>query len=519
MLKLGIFVLFSSILLGCQSSKEYNEKLRSPKNPEQLKSDIDFVHTKLVKYHPQLYKYISKKELDFKFDSLKLAMNRPFDSREFYLKLSPIVSSIKQGHTALYLAMKKDKKQLKPPFNYSPSTAFRVEMIGGKLYVIKDNRKDSVVKAGTEILSINGVKPLDLFNRYRNTLSSDGYNKTYAARAFNYRYLSDLYYLKDLKDSLVCRLKYKDSIWLVDLKEPLRKPVKRPDTLKREKKIEKQARTKEVKPRIKQPKPAKVAGKTLKFLKPDSSIALMTIRNFTKGNYQIFYSRTFKALKKANTQTLIIDLRDNGGGRLNDARSLYSYLVDTPFRMTKKFELTSRVSVLNNIAAAIPKINFIPSPAVKVIATTVAFPINAYMNLYMRKKEDHSYLYTSSFSRKALPKSDNFNGKVYVLINGGTFSASTLLSSNLKGTGRAFFVGEETGGAYNGCVAGLLPLHTLPQSKLKLRFGLFDIQPEHLSKIEGRGIFPDKEIKATLSDRLKKVDAELSWVLKDINGK
>jgi C-terminal processing protease CtpA/Prc len=281
----------------------------------------------------------------------------------------------------------------------------------------------------------------------------------------------------------------------------------------------KPAQDKQVKTKGKKAKSPKIEGKTLKFLTRDSSVVLLTIKDFMQGNYLKFYSRTFKTIKGANAKTLIIDLRDNGGGRLSDASRLYSYLVDTSFRMTKKFELTSRVSLLRNLAAAVPKIHLIPKPAVKVIATLAAFPVNAYFNLRIRKNGANSYLYSPRFSKKVRPQKDNFKGKVYVLINGGSFSASSLLSSNLKGSKRAFFVGEETGGAYNGCVAGILPIHDLPESKLKLRFGIFDIQPDYSSGIEGRGIFPDQEIKPSLSDRLKKVDAELSWVLKDIKGK
>lgn len=111
----------------------------------------------------------------------------------------------------------------------------------------------------------------------------------------------------------------------------------------------------------------------------------MKINDFVKGHYQSFYKKSFELLKGAKTKTLILDLRDNGGG-------------------------TSQA--------------------------------------------------------------DHFNGEVYVLINGGSFSATTLLAANLKSSGRAVFVGEETGGAYNGCVAGSLPVYTTPNSKLPFRMGV-----------------------------------------------
>ena len=63
------------------------------------------------------------------------------------------------------------------------------------------------------------------------------------------------------------------------------------------------------------------------------------------------------------------------------------------------------------------------------------------------RKEGEKYLYSTRFSKQKPPKPNNFKGKVYVLINGGSFSASSIISSNLKSTKRAIFVGEETGGA------------------------------------------------------------------------
>ena len=48
---------------------------------------------------------------------------------------------------------------------------------------------------------------------------------------------------------------------------------------------------------------------------------------------------------------------------------------------------------------------------------------------------------------------------------------------------------------------------------------VFGMMARNISNIEGRGIFPDVEIKSSLSDRINKVDPELNWVLEDIKGK
>jgi C-terminal processing protease CtpA/Prc len=86
----------------------------------------------------------------------------------------------------------------------------------------------------------------------------------------------------------------------------------------------------------------------------------------------------------------------------------------------------------------------------------------------------------------------------------------------LKGTNRAYFVGEETGGAYNGTVAAQMPLVTLPNSKVNMRVGLAVVAAFEKSDVEGRGVFPDKVIIPTVEDRIKKVDPELNWIIDDI---
>jgi C-terminal processing protease CtpA/Prc len=64
-----------------------------------------------------------------------------------------------------------------------------------------------------------------------------------------------------------------------------------------------------------------------------------------------------------------------------------------------------------------------------------------------------------------------------------------------------------------------MPMVRLPGSKLNIRLGLACIKPYYKTSIEGRGIFPDVAIKATLQDRINGNDPELNWVLDDIKGR
>ncbi|HEX4373031.1 MAG TPA: hypothetical protein VHZ50_07005, partial [Puia sp.] len=49
-------------------------------------------------------------------------------------------------------------------------------------------------------------------------------------------------------------------------------------------------------------------------------------------------------------------------------------------------------------------------------------------------------LLSSNEQRKLVPVKNNYKGKLYILINGGTFSSSGILSSYLELTRRGIFI-------------------------------------------------------------------------------
>ncbi|RZL96970.1 MAG: hypothetical protein EOO88_63305, partial [Pedobacter sp.] len=109
-----------------------------------------------------------------------------------------------------------------------------------------------------------------------------------------------------------------------------------------------------------------------------------------------------------------------------------------------------------------------------------------------------------------------FKGKIYVLINGGSFSATSLFSANMRNLKNVTFVGEETGGSKNIWTAGVIKNLTLPASKLLLTYGNFPAYFGNINEIDGRGVIPDISISYDIEQYLAKKDLEMEWVLKDI---
>ena len=251
----------------------------------------------------------------------------------------------------------------------------------------------------------------------------------------------------------------------------------------------------------------KTNNRGLTFIKKDSSVALLKIKHFELGNSALFYDQSFSKIESHKTQTLIIDLRNNPGGSLKEINTLYSYLSDSTYVFIEPFQVVSKTTLIEKT----------PYSNAPLIAKILLTPFYApYTFFKVHKKTNGNYYASNSVSKPKTIDKNAFKGKIYVLINGGTFSAASIISSNLKGSKRATFVGEETGGAYNGTVAGIMPTLKLPHSKIKITIGLLVVAPFHKTTIEGHGVFPDKEITPTINDFINGKDPELNWILEDI---
>lgn len=510
------------ILAGCASVKEKNAHLNDPIAANKLQSDVDFVHRNLQKLHPNLYWYISKTALDHKFDSLKATITQPMIRVDFYKKLSPVVSAVREGHMYTYPPMKEYTKRQNDSIKkvgVGPLSQFDFEYINDKLYVIKNKSYDKSVKPGTEVVAINGESPLEIIKEYKKYYTSDGFNTTLQKNFSGTRFPTFYSYKHGIKNELKFDFKFNDTLKTISIK-------RFKDTTGTGKKTQKVltsaelAKQKADKKALRKKKGqngydevSKLYNRNLRFVENDSSIAIMKIRGFTNGSPDQFYEDSFKKIKDYKSTTLILDLRNNGGGRLNEIVKLYSYLADSTFVFIDESEVVSKTSLLTNTPYWKGS-NLLTVP-LKLIAAPFFYP---YTYFKVHKNSNGKYAYKmNSKPQKINP--DAFKGKIYVLINGGSFSASCILSSNLKGSKRAYFVGEETGGTYNGTVAGIMPVVKLPASDLKIRVGLVFIVPHYKTNLEGHGIFPDKEIIPTLQDRIANRDPEMEWVFQDIKTK
>lgn len=516
------------VLSSCASVQKHNAEITKLHAVEDLREDVDKLYHQLKKHHPKLYQYTPQEVMEFRFDSLKQSIKAPMKSRDFYKKVAPVLTNVRQGHVAVRPPgrrfERKERKALeKKKFEFY---ALDFEYLDDKLWVKRAHGKDSSF-VGAEVLRIAGEPAPELVKTYKTRFASDGFNTTlhdrFVGKAFRSYYVRD----KGFLDSLEVTFKTKDSTFTKLFKRVPKKEKKakdssevKNDSIKKEKpkkltKQEKDSLKEAAKKRKKYNKKhgfisrSKEYTRNFKFIGKDSAVAYMKIRGFSNGNYKKFYEESFKKIDSAKSKYFILDLRDNGGGRISEIQKLYSYLTDKEFQFITESEVNSRIPILKSVMTN-------TTPTGLKILSGILSPVAIVQNLLRTKKRDGKLYYKFKYAKPEAPNPLNFKGKVYVLINGNSFSASSIISTNLHATNRATFVGEETGGAYNGTVAGFYKLYELPTSKLAVRIGLMQIEAPYNIEPDGFGIKPDVEILPTVEDLQQNKDPELEWVLKDI---
>lgn len=516
--KVNIFMMLLLMLISCQSTKQFYAHLEQEISIKNQRKDLDFIKKKLIKNHPKLDLYLTKNEINFKFDSLKNTIDRPLKPNDFFLKINQVIAQLKHGHTDIHPIFKKshktDIKRLKDsegPFNQI--TTF---WQNDSLYIVNSKSKDSILRKGTVIMQLDSLTPSEFISKYKSTFFGDGNNQTYFQNRLNRSFFSYFYTLENgVKDSIQLTILDKGITKQVYIKRQFKKGENKLKSIVKKDTINKQQSNVKAKVNGLEKftfsfnKSTKTYARILAFPTNDSTFAVLKVNTFSYGNFKKDYQSIFKIINDYKVQNLVLDLRNNGGGRLADANQLFAYLNPTCEEFVEEQLVNNAGSFQRAIVGIVPK-----------IIKPIIYPFSFISYFTTVKKNDGYAQIKPSLSRLKIknPK-DAYQGNLYVIINGGSYSASAMIAANLKGLNRAYFVGEETGGDANGTVAGLMPDYKLPYSKLKLSIGTIYLTPKYYqTETIGHGIYPDQEIKTNLNDWIKNRDPQLKWILKDIKN-
>ena len=526
--------------MSCVSVEKYNAHIDKAISVDDLRKDVDVAKKKLLTKHVDIDMYHSKNIITNRLDSFRNSLQNPMKPNDFQREFSKVISSFGHGHTTLSYLQKRATKEEKKKYKKSKSPFIFIDFkeYNERLYLLKNRSKHSTLVRNGEILAINGISFNDFYKENSGIRKGDGFIKTLDGYILTNYYSAFVRNKIGMTDSIVLTMVKNDSVFNQTIKREYTKKKEKKSNISVKndsipvKKVEKVAKiklSKEDKKRRKELEKHKSDVKKYfvynkskndyqrELIFPneeDSTTVILNIKSFSISHGKEAYPFIFDSIKKLNIDNLILDVRDNGGGYVSDINYLYSFLTTR----NKKQMVTSDDVKVNSKFTMINKY-FRKSD---VIGHTVGLPLTLYASVKslfdISKKKDGYYLDIKK-NKSLLNQENKYQQNLYVLTNGMSYSATAILSAALQNEGKAIFVGEETGGDYNGTVAGKIIDFKLSNSKLKLLIGIMDYKPNTSRELIGRGVMPNIPIDMTFDDVLNKKDPQLDWILNDIKSK
>ncbi|WP_412546758.1 S41 family peptidase [Maricaulis sp. MIT060901] len=196
------------------------------------------------------------------------------------------------------------------------------------------------------------------------------------------------------------------------------------------------------------------------------------------------YDPIFNAMRDEERGTLILDLRNNGGGSDDAADALLARLIAEPYRPVSDTRVaTIDLDGLRENLTTWDERALYPDPR--------AFTAN----------EDGTWsLIPGIFGGDPVlqPANNAFTGALLILTSTANSSGSTNIIARLNGLGRAILIGERTGGSAEGPTSGILFTVTLPESDIRTRLPLLRTYNNVPSFEAGLGVAPDNAAPQTV---------------------
>jgi hypothetical protein len=436
---------------------------------EALREDLQVLWDILEEGHGGLDRYTPVRALRESFGAAGRGLTAPLTELDFYARLLPLVAEIKDGHTRLTLTSGAgaylDAKPCLIPFG--------LRFLGDRAYILRDLSPDRSAGDGAELLAIDGRPVAEVLAALLPLVPADAGIRTAKLRRLEYPVVfGRLFGLRfGWRESFRIRFR---RFKVGDIREATVLGLTAADVSRL----------------LRERYPATGEGRPLYELAFREGCAVLTVRQFgddpekASPRYPEFLEQAFRSLEEKKTPGLVIDLRGNGGGRDEYAKLLFAYVMDRPFMYYAGLETK--------------KDDF---DLFRYTKETAADREELKTPLH---KNERGWFNVLGHPNRGLqmPAEPGFRGRVAILIDGGSFSATGETTSAFHYYKKAVFFGEECGSGYYGNTSGFMVTATLPRSGLQVRVPLvlYTMAVDNYPK--DRGLVPDFPVTPTIEDLL-----------------
>lgn len=415
-------------------------------------ADINQLENAFRTYHSGLTRYTPSDSIKYYFNKVRSELG-DMEEAEFFGKVTHLLNKVRCGHTRSSMPQGVNEA-FKASRKFMPVS---VTFLGDQLFV-RAVTGSTDLKKGDQILGINGLSMAQIKRSIFEHHSSDGYINTSKHRLTE-RYFKYYYQLYIDPDAEVYNMNVQrgEEVLMVSIEGESWDSLSALDT----------------------PQPEQTVL-TLNHKKEYSYMRIGTFVSYYMEqenlDYESFLESSFQDLKERGAKNLILDLRGNGGGDDNYGALLVSYFAQRGFRYFDRIEVTDAYEGYGNIS-----------------------------------QKDGMNLMTSHKGLSVWkPQENRFSGQLYVLTDGWSFSTCSDVATVLHHNQWATFIGEETGGGYDGNTSGNSRTLSLSNSGIRVNLPMWKYTTANIGHaFPGRGVIPDYPVVQSLSQFLSGEDAVL----------
>lgn len=177
-----------------------------------------------------------------------------------------------------------------------------------------------------------------------------------------------------------------------------------------------------------------------------------SLENFFKKRFDTL----FADINSKKTKDLIIDVRGNAGGTISIAGLLLTYLHDSSFTEVYHSSIVPQKSIP---IEGLKLVNNIP-------IKSVGDAKKALQGVYNFTSNKDGDLLRVNYLLNRTPAQNRYSGNVYLVIDGGTFSAATYFAAIFKAYRKSLVVGSPTGGSIEKMTAGNMLQYQFPNTEI-----------------------------------------------------
>lgn len=379
-------------------------------SPELLREELDIFKQQLLEIHPQPFARTSRAEFEKAFKQVKDSLMYPLSRAEFFLRLAPLVASLRDVHS--YLNLPKDQFG---DLSIRNEKLFPLAVIvhQQKFYVAADLSDEPQIPIGAEITQINNAPSDYLLNVMRSLTARETNSGQFRRIQLDFTWL--LAAMGYARQSYEVEYSWQGKSYLAQL-----------DGL-------------EIANTSKDSKPA-ISYYGYSRLTPNTALLWLNDFNENPEVFSAYLEKQFTQMADYQIDNLIIDVRYNQGGLSENLKNLLAHLTDEPVYWASQGVIKISDELKNNH-----------------INKTKARRESKYkwglqwLPLEWTDKLQHSIYWadlgeTITLTLESITPIDSYRPKrVWVLTNGFCYSACSLFVASVNHYQLAKTMGEQTG--------------------------------------------------------------------------